>query len=63
MKIKDLPLDLWQRSIFEAICDHCGGIIDIASETLNLTNCSEARILVKKNICGFVPSTIEISDL
>ena len=30
---------------------------------MNLTNCSAARIQVKKNLCGFVPSTIEITDL
>ena len=30
---------------------------------MNLINVSEARIQVKKNLCGFVPSTIEITDL
>ena len=62
IKIKNLPSDLWQRSISEAIGDRFGGLIDIATKTLNLTNCSKAQILVKKNICGFVSSTIEISD-
>ena len=62
IKIKNLPLDFWQTSTLGAIGDQFGGLIDIATETLNLTNCSETRILVKKNICGFVPSTIEISD-
>ena len=31
-------------------------------DTLNLTNCREARIQVKQSLCGFVPSTIEITD-
>ena len=62
IKIKEFPLDFWQRSTFEAIGDHFGGLIDIATETLNLINYSEARLLVTKIICGFVPSTVEISD-
>uniref|UniRef100_A0A9I9EFP3 Uncharacterized protein n=1 Tax=Cucumis melo TaxID=3656 RepID=A0A9I9EFP3_CUCME len=31
-------------------------------DTLNLTNYNEARIQVKQNLCGFVPSTIQITD-
>ena len=63
MKVKNLPLDYWCRRVFEVIGDHFGGLERIASETLNLTNCSEARIKVKKNVCGFMPSTIEIKEL
>ena len=62
IKIKNLPLDLWQRSTFEAIGDHFGGLVDMATKTLNLINCSESRILVNKIICGFVPLTIEVSN-
>ncbi|KAA0036017.1 hypothetical protein E6C27_scaffold112G00020 [Cucumis melo var. makuwa] len=63
LKIKILHLDYWCRSTFEVIGDHFGGLTDIASETLNLTNISEAQIQVKKKLCGFVPSTIEITNL
>ena len=63
LKIKNLPLNYWCRSTFVVIGDHFGGLTNIASETLNLTNVSEARIQVKKNLCGFVPPTIEITDL
>ena len=62
IKIKNLPLDFWQRSTFEAIGEHFGDLIDIATKTLNLISCSEAWILVKKKNCGFVSSTIGISD-
>lgn len=34
----------------------------IAKETLNLLNCSEAKIQVRNNLFGFMPSTIEIKD-
>ncbi|KAA0062494.1 uncharacterized protein E5676_scaffold325G00720 [Cucumis melo var. makuwa] len=63
LKIKNLPLDDWCRSTFEVIGNHLRGLIDIAIETLNLTNCSDARIQVDKNLCGFVLSTFEITDL
>ena len=60
LKIKNLH---WCRSTFKVIGDHFGGLLDIVSETLKLINVSEARIQVKKNPCGFVPCTIEITDL
>ncbi|KAA0051433.1 hypothetical protein E5676_scaffold333G001030 [Cucumis melo var. makuwa] len=63
LKIKNLPLDYWCRSTLEVIENHFGGLTDRASETLNLTNITEAWIQVKKNLCGFVPPTIEITDL
>ena len=47
LKIKNLPLDYWCRSTFEVTRDHFGSLTDITSETLNLTNVSEARIQVK----------------
>ena len=53
LKVKNLPLDLWCRNIFEAIGDNFGGLIEIGIETLNFTNCSDAHIQVKKNQCGF----------
>ena len=44
----------------QIIGDHFGGLLDVASETLNLINVNEARIQVKKNVCAFVPSTVEL---
>ena len=63
LKVKNLSFDFWCRSIFEAIRVHFLGPIEIATQTLKFTNCSEAHIQVKKNMCGFVPSTIKILDL
>ena len=62
IKIKNLLLDYWSRKTFEAIGAYFGGLEDIAAETLNLLNCSEAKIKVKRNLCGLMPSTIEIMD-
>lgn len=63
ISIKNLPLDYWNRKTFEAIGAYFRGLEDIAMETLNLLNCSVAKIQVKKNLCGFMPSTIEIIDV
>lgn len=38
------------------------GFINISSQTLNLVDCFEGRIEVKKNICGFHTAAIEIKD-
>lgn len=62
ISIKNLPLDYWCRQTFEAIGAYFGGLEAIATDTLNLLNVFEAKIQVKKNLCGFIPSTIEISD-
>lgn len=47
---------------FEAIGAYFGGFENIATATLNLLNCSEAKIQVKCNLCGFILATIEIKD-
>lgn len=43
IKIRNLPLDYWCKKTFEAIGEHFGGLENIATETLNLLNCSEAK--------------------
>lgn len=62
LSIKNLPLEYWKRDSFEAIGTYFGGLDGIAIETLNLLNCSEAKIKVKKNLCGFMQATIEIKN-
>lgn len=62
LTIKNLPLEYWRKSTFEAIGAHFRGLESIAIDTLNLLNCSEARIRVKRNLCGLMPATIEIVD-
>ena len=46
LSIKNLPLNLWRRNIFEAIGAYFGGLESIALETLNMIKCFEARIKV-----------------
>ena len=62
IKIENLPLDYWSNQTFKVIRDHIGGLENIASETLNLLNVSEAKIQVKRNQCGFILATLEIID-
>ena len=61
ISIKNLLLDYWSLQTFEAIGSYFGGLESIATETLNLLIVAE-KIQVKRNLCGFMPATIEISD-
>lgn len=61
--IRNLPLEYWCRATFETIGSHFGGLEDIALETLNLLNVTEAKIKVKRNLCGFMPASIEIKNV
>lgn len=56
-------MDYWCKKTFKAIGDYFGDLEEIANETLNLLNCSEAKIRVKRNLCGFMLSTIYIIDI
>ena len=62
LAIRNLPLEYWNRATFEAIGSHFGGLEEIALETLNFLNVSEAKIKVQKNLCGFMPASIEIKN-
>lgn len=50
ISIKNLPLTYWELSTFEAIGEYSGGLGSVSSQTLNLLDCTEARIEVKKNL-------------
>lgn len=39
------------------------GLESIATNTLNLFHGSEAKVQVKRNLCGYIPSTTEIIDV
>ena len=62
LRIGNLPLDYQCRKTFEATRENFEGLESIATKTLNLTNCNEARIQVKPNLCGIIPTTTEITD-
>ena len=62
ISIENLPLDYWSRQTFEAIGSYFGRLVSIANETLNLINVAEEKIEVRRNLCGFMPSTIETLD-
>lgn len=52
--IKNLPLSSWKNSVFEAIGDYLGGLVEISSKTLNWLDCSSTLIEVQNNLCGFI---------
>lgn len=51
ISVSNLPL--CKRDIFGAFRKHFGGVISISSQTLNLFDCTRARIQVKKNLVVF----------
>ena len=55
LSVKNLPLNLWRKDVFKAIGEYFGGLEEIALDTLNLIDCSKAKIQVRKNLCGFLP--------
>uniref|UniRef100_A0A9I9D7V6 Uncharacterized protein n=1 Tax=Cucumis melo TaxID=3656 RepID=A0A9I9D7V6_CUCME len=61
-ELVELPGKLQALERLEPIGDHFGGLEAISVETLNHTNVAEAIIQVKRNLCGFIPSMIEIAD-
>lgn len=63
LKIKNLPLEYWCKKTFKALGEYFGGLEEILTETPNLLNYSEAKIPIKRNLCRFMPSTIEIIDV
>ena len=48
---KNLPLDYWSISV--AIEAYFGGLGSISLDTLNMINCSKAKIKVSQNLFGF----------
>lgn len=51
-----------ENSIIALSLSYFGGLESIILETLNLIKFSEARIKVRKNLCGFLPATIELKS-
>lgn len=47
---------------FIQIGDACGGFIDIAHETKDMTEIIEASIRIKDNCTGFIPTFIELFE-
>lgn len=59
LKIKNLPLEYWCKKTFKARRILWGP----RGDTPNLLNYSEAKIPIKRNLCRFMPSTIQIINV
>lgn len=62
IKFKNLPFKFWKKNSFEAIGRYNRGLVSISSKTLNMLDISKAIIQVKKNLCGFLPSSVVVND-
>lgn len=51
---EDLPLNLWNKEIFDSIGEVCGGLIEVDPETEKTSSIPEARLRVKGFWKGFI---------
>lgn len=58
--IEGLPINCWNVQVFKDIGQRCGGLLDIARCTLDLSFLSFASILLRGNKGGFIPEFMEI---
>ena len=56
ISIENLLLDYWTKDIFTAIGNYFGVLKNISFGTMNMTNVLEAKIKVKQNLSGLLPS-------
>ncbi|KAA0044333.1 hypothetical protein E6C27_scaffold46G00570 [Cucumis melo var. makuwa] len=62
IKVRGVPLHAWNLESFIQIGDACGGFMEVAKETRELTDLIEASIRVKDNYSGFIPAFIKLFD-
>nr|ADN33672.1 hypothetical protein [Cucumis melo subsp. melo] len=62
IKVRAVPLHAWNLESFVQIGDACGGFMEVAKETRELTDLIEASIRVKDNYSGFIPAFIKLID-
>lgn len=61
VRIRLLPLHLWNLKIFKAI-GRLGGFIDYTRANSLLIDCVEGRIKIRENYCGFILAEIKIEE-
>ena len=47
--IEELPINMWNVHVFKVIGQKCGGLMDIARSTVELTCLSHAKVKMKVN--------------
>ncbi|TYK24535.1 hypothetical protein E5676_scaffold266G00770 [Cucumis melo var. makuwa] len=62
IKVRGVPLHAWNLESFIQIGDACGGFVEVAKETRELTDIFEASIKIKDNYSGFIPAYIKLFD-
>ncbi|KAM7489698.1 hypothetical protein LguiB_027182 [Lonicera macranthoides] len=60
IEVEDLPLRWWTSEVFEAIGSKCGGLIQIHQRTEKMQQLFKARLKIKGNPTGFIPSEIDM---
>ena len=58
--VEGLPLNLWNMEIFKMIGEACGGLLEVASETNNISFLKYAKLKVKGFSSGFLHPIVEV---
>ena len=58
--MEGIPLNFWNYHVFKIIGDFCGGLLEIAEETLNKTFLRFAKLKVKGAANGFMHPLMEV---
>ncbi|TYK04254.1 mitotic spindle checkpoint protein mad1 [Cucumis melo var. makuwa] len=62
IRVRGIPLHLWNMIVFSQIGEACGGFIEVALETADKKELTEALIKVRDNYTRFIPAFIKIHD-
>lgn len=52
IKFQNIPMHLWNKGVFMALGELCGGLLENADKKSSLIECLEEAINVEGNYCG-----------
>ena len=58
--IEGLPLNMWNKHFFNQIGEKCGGLLDIANSTADLSRLSFAKLKLQGNQWGLIPERLDL---
>ena len=58
--IEGLPLNMWNNHVFKVIGSKCGGLLDIAKDTVHLNCLTHATIKLKGKEGGLIQESLDI---
>ncbi|KAA0038069.1 putative amidohydrolase ytcJ [Cucumis melo var. makuwa] len=62
ISFRGIPIHVWNMDTFLQIGNACGGLQEVDKTMMNMDNLLEAKIKVRYNYNGFIPTAIRIKD-